>query len=183
MRNLMSDKATADLTIFVGMGRCPISAHRGVLVARSDYFRGLLRSGFAEASESSISIPDVSPDAFAVLLEFVYTGCIHDEIAGSIVGEVLHLSSRFCMPGLTAICELRMKALVTLANVDQVYGMARGANAAQLKRFCLYYGKKVRVELEKRATSGGADTDPRRAQVREKDIREFLCPHSLVSLR
>jgi hypothetical protein len=39
-------------------------AHKGILCARSAYFRALLQTSFAEHDQSSVDIPDVSPEAF-----------------------------------------------------------------------------------------------------------------------
>lgn len=56
-------------------------AHKLILSALSARFRGMFSSGFREARESQIVIPDMRHEVFLLLLEYLYTGHIetHDD--------------------------------------------------------------------------------------------------------
>jgi hypothetical protein len=52
-------------------------AHRAVLAARSEYFRGLLLSGMQEGSgQQEIPLEEVSAGAFRVVLRYLYTAAV-----------------------------------------------------------------------------------------------------------
>ncbi len=61
------------MVLVVEGGRFP--AHRNVLAARSEYFRGLLLSGMQEGSvgQQEIELGEVSARAFRVVLQHLYT--------------------------------------------------------------------------------------------------------------
>ncbi|KAL4161110.1 hypothetical protein PRNP1_001666 [Phytophthora ramorum] len=69
----------ADISFLVE-GRV-VYAHKLILSALSARFRGMFSSGFREARESQIVVPDVRYDVFILLLEYLYTGNIetHDD--------------------------------------------------------------------------------------------------------
>jgi hypothetical protein len=65
----------ADVVLVVEGERFP--AHRNVLAARSEYFRGLLLSGMQEGSgQQEIKLGEVSAGAFRVLLRYLYTAAV-----------------------------------------------------------------------------------------------------------
>jgi hypothetical protein len=62
----------ADVVLVVEGERFP--AHRNVLAARSEYFRGLVLSGMQEGSgQQEIALEEVSAGAFRVVLRYLYT--------------------------------------------------------------------------------------------------------------
>ncbi|KAJ8548599.1 hypothetical protein ON010_g11073 [Phytophthora cinnamomi] len=69
----------ADISFLVE-GRV-VYAHKLILSALSERFRGMFSSGFREARESQIVVPDVRYQVFVLLLEYLYTGHIetHDD--------------------------------------------------------------------------------------------------------
>ncbi|KAI9922941.1 hypothetical protein PsorP6_001195 [Peronosclerospora sorghi] len=64
----------ADIS-FIVEGRV-VYAHKLILSALSARFRGMFSSGFREARESQIVIPDVRYEVFLLMLEYLYTGHI-----------------------------------------------------------------------------------------------------------
>ena len=73
---LVEDSELADVVLLVEGHRFP--AHRAILAARSDYFRGLFKSGLQEASRVSLGqhefeLWEISAAAFRVLLRYLYT--------------------------------------------------------------------------------------------------------------
>ena len=77
MEALLSDEALADVTFVVSDAR--IKGYRAILVARSEYFRTMLTSGFSEGQGATTEIPirDCTPGAFKALLRYLYTDQLH----------------------------------------------------------------------------------------------------------
>ncbi len=48
--------------------------HRAVLAARCPFFRTLFNAGMADSAARELPLPDADPDAFAVLLRYMYGG-------------------------------------------------------------------------------------------------------------
>ena len=69
---LLEDGDLADVVFVVGGQR--FLAYRGVLAARSEYFRGLFKSGMQDGGTREVCYEDVSAAAFRALLRFLYTG-------------------------------------------------------------------------------------------------------------
>ena len=71
MDALLSSATDADITFVVGETR--VHAHRIMLIARSDYFKTMLTSGFSEGQAHQIKIGDTTPEAFRAILRYLYT--------------------------------------------------------------------------------------------------------------
>ena len=77
----------ADVVLVVEGERFP--AHRNVLAALSEYFRGLLLSGMQEGSgQQEIPLEEVSAGAFRVVLRYLYTAAVPawEELQGTGTG-------------------------------------------------------------------------------------------------
>jgi hypothetical protein len=85
--NLVEAPELADVVLVVEGQRFP--AHRAVLAARSEYFRGLLLSGMQEGSgQPEIALEEVSAGAFRVVLRYLYTAAVPawEELQGTGTG-------------------------------------------------------------------------------------------------
>ncbi|KAG2452026.1 hypothetical protein HYH02_003064 [Chlamydomonas schloesseri] len=91
---------TADLVIRVGE-RC-FHAHRAILSARCDYFKQRLAAGggFTDGCAAELELPDADPDAFALVLRWLYTGGAH--IPAEQARGVAELADRLLLPELCA---------------------------------------------------------------------------------
>ena len=63
----------------IGPNRKPVYAHRCILAARCEVFRAM----FADQSQKSrddkeipFILPDITPDIFLPLMEYIYTNCV-----------------------------------------------------------------------------------------------------------
>ncbi|KAG2452012.1 hypothetical protein HYH02_003054 [Chlamydomonas schloesseri] len=101
----------ADLVIHVGERR--FAVHRAILSARCDYFKQRLAAsgGFADGRAAELELPDADPDAFALLLRWLYTGGA--DIPLERVHGVAELADRLLLPELCAAAQD-----VVVASVD-----------------------------------------------------------------
>ncbi|PNH10738.1 ARM REPEAT PROTEIN INTERACTING WITH ABF2 [Tetrabaena socialis] len=103
--------STADVAIVVSDRT--FHAHRGLLSARSDFFKQRFGGGFADGSAQQLSLPDADPDACGVVLCWVYTGTA--DIPAALAAGVAELADQLLLP------ELCKQALVVVeASVSAV---------------------------------------------------------------
>ena len=72
LNQMRHENTLCDVTIVVDRRR--FHAHKVVLCAASSYFSAMFTGGFHESSQSEVTIPDGSSEAFQKLLDFAYTG-------------------------------------------------------------------------------------------------------------
>ncbi len=86
LNEMRKENELCDIIINVGGRQFP--AHKGILAASSNYFRGMFVHGFKESSETEIKI-DGKPEIFEILLEYAYTG--HMKIVPKIAYDILEM--------------------------------------------------------------------------------------------
>ena len=101
---LFHNKIPCDLRIEIG--NHTFSAHRHILMLRSDYFKTLFGSQFDDCLNNQIKLSDdIDINAFDILLKYLYTNrieqVIHDEV---ILIELFKLSDRFLIDSLKRQC-------------------------------------------------------------------------------
>ncbi|KAG2452061.1 hypothetical protein HYH02_003097 [Chlamydomonas schloesseri] len=105
---------TADLTIRVGERRFPV--HRAILSARCDYFKQRLAGdAFEDARAAELELPDADPDAFALLLRWLYTGGA--DVPSDQARSVAELADRLLLPELCAEAQGVVASSVTAGSV------------------------------------------------------------------
>ncbi|PNH03062.1 Speckle-type POZ protein-like B [Tetrabaena socialis] len=113
---------TADVTIVVG-GRT-FHAHRLLLCARSDYFQQRLGADFADGSAQQLDLPDADPEAFELVLLFLYSGEANVPLA--LAASVAELADRLLLPEL---CEQAAAVLEATVSVSTVVGLLLWADS------------------------------------------------------
>ena len=71
LKQLQENSTFCDITIVIGHRQ--FAAHRAVLISSCSYFRSMFTAGFQESHTAEVEIQG-SPESFAHLLEFAYTG-------------------------------------------------------------------------------------------------------------
>jgi hypothetical protein len=97
-----------------------IWGHKCWLMARCEYFRGMMSSGMVEVNTGMVRVRECSYGAFLALLEFIYTGKLGDTCQGQDWGELWGISDLF---GLEEMSEGLLYA-VTIDNVDEALRFA-----------------------------------------------------------
>eukprot|EP01114_Cavostelium_apophysatum_P007639 TRINITY_DN19784_c0_g1_i1.p1 TRINITY_DN19784_c0_g1~~TRINITY_DN19784_c0_g1_i1.p1 ORF type:complete len:300 (+),score=70.82 TRINITY_DN19784_c0_g1_i1:245-1144(+) len=132
---LLDDKNFADVTFKIGESL--ITAHRNILVARSEYFRAMFTGGMRENNEKVISIPDVDERTFREVLEFLYTGKI--EIGHSNMVPIITAAEKFQITDLKEVCYSTFDKVASEQNILQILLVADSYNEQTLKDLCKKY--------------------------------------------
>ncbi|XP_071800881.1 inhibitor of Bruton tyrosine kinase-like [Asterias amurensis] len=129
--------------------------HKCILVARLEYFQGMLGSGWIEASSSDPLKMPIPSAILSIILEYIYTNdapmvrsCTDIEL----LCNTLTLSDQLLIGRLKEICEVALVDLISLRNVAELLEFASLHRAEQLKKTChQYIGLNLPCLLEARA--------------------------------
>ncbi|EQC33853.1 hypothetical protein SDRG_08534 [Saprolegnia diclina VS20] len=113
-----------------------IYAHKCILAARSDYFRGLLASSLRDASLDELSV-DVRFETLRRVLDFVYSGVLPPSASDAILLDDLIAADRLGIARLKALTEARL--VVTLANCLDVLVTADMVTAPVLREAAVIF--------------------------------------------
>jgi len=94
------------LTIVVGENEDQKSfqAHKGLLMARSVYFRSFFESGMKDSRQDTLTFADLNPEAFERYLKFLYSGA-RPELELNEAMKLWMVANRFLSPNLEKMCE------------------------------------------------------------------------------
>eukprot|EP01132_Coremiostelium_polycephalum_P006081 gene6081-7577_t len=120
MLYLLNNPNYKDITFIVE--EKPIYAWKGILCARSDYFRAMFETPLKESLESQVEIKSISFATFLQVMEYLYTGSIANQANIQLEDSTLLFiaANRFMIPRLKLLCE---KMIVKDINVDNLYSI------------------------------------------------------------
>ena len=135
---LLLDCAEGSDVSFV-VDRETFPAHRAVLAARSPVFKAQLLGSMAEANMSSITLHDIAPATFKVMLRFMYTDAYpaDDELGDSSDEMFRHLlaaADRFALDCLKILCASKLWNNVSVDTVATTLICAEPYNCPELKK-------------------------------------------------
>jgi len=135
LRSLMNNEMFSDVTFLVGEQRVRIHAHRNILASRCAPFTSMFLSDMKESSESEIAIPNIEPDVFLSILEFLYTGTL--ELKVDTVFQIYKSADQYLLDDVKDACRtfinlsmIKEHALVLLEN-------ARSCKFMEIYQVCL----------------------------------------------
>jgi speckle-type POZ protein len=119
-------------------------AHRAVLSARSLVFKAELLGSMAEAAMASITLHDIAPATFRVMLRFIYTDVFpgDDELGESPSEMVQHLlaaADRYALDRLKLMCARKLWSDVSVDTVASTLACAEMHNCLELKNNCIAF--------------------------------------------
>ncbi|MBN3316833.1 KLH33 protein, partial [Atractosteus spatula] len=103
-------------------------AHRVMLAAGSDYFRGMFSSGMRESSQSSVTLLSPAPRELSALLSCLYSGAL--ELGWGTVFELTHCALQLQARAALPLClgflrrEMDVSSCLDVAAFAEAYGMA-----------------------------------------------------------
>jgi len=131
----------ADITFTVG-GRS-IAAHRGNLMAGSDYFRQMFKSNLKEGESSTTEVQETTYEALRTVLKYIYTQDHRDVLTVDNVLSVYELSGKYLLPDLQDHCIWYMQSSSNLEATVQWY-IDINAAAGYERVHCMLEGKLVK---------------------------------------
>ncbi|CAL5005166.1 unnamed protein product [Urochloa decumbens] len=119
-------------------------AHRAVLAARSPVFKAELLGSMAEATMPNITLHDIAPATFRVMLQFVYTDALpaDSELGGSPSEMMKHLlaaADRYALDRLKLICAQKLWEDVSVDSVAATLSFAEMHSCPELKSKCIEF--------------------------------------------
>ncbi|KAF6993868.1 hypothetical protein CFC21_010694 [Triticum aestivum] len=117
-------------------------AHRAVLAARSPVFRAELFGPMSEATMPSITLHDITPATFKVMLRFIYTDelPLEDELEDSsteMFQNLLAAADRYALDRLKIVCAQKLWDKVSVDTVATILAWAETYNCQELKNRCI----------------------------------------------
>jgi hypothetical protein len=118
--------------------------HKFVVASRCPYFKALLESGMREAVSERVELPQVTAEAFGMVVEWIYTDkfapLFGDAVMDSDLGvRVLLAANMLGLSSLMRMAEIALQRAVTLENVLVLYEVAHLVNAIKLMSFSLNF--------------------------------------------
>lgn len=142
MRNLLDDHEHKDVTFIVGPCKDEVKAHKAVLVARGDYFKGLFRTGsMMESETNTMTMEKHSVPTLERMLEFIYTNRV-EQLKDCSAYEVLDLLSaaeEYLLPDLKKLCEHAAQPLINTEMVAKMMSAADRFDAPILRQACINF--------------------------------------------
>ncbi|RCV36871.1 hypothetical protein SETIT_8G016000v2 [Setaria italica] len=128
------DGMHTDIDVRPGTG-APIPAHKAILAARSEVFRHVLSSDeqCKAPAGDSISLPELSHDELSLLLAFLYTGALEQDLPERHLHALLVAADKYDVPFLRRACEARLAAAVEPRNVLRTLEVADLSSSAVLR--------------------------------------------------
>ncbi|XP_039771008.1 kelch-like protein 22 isoform X3 [Ornithorhynchus anatinus] len=117
----LRDSGTLFDVVLVVEGK-PIEAHRLLLAASCDYFRGMFAGGLREVKQEEVPIHGVSHSAMCKILNFIYTSELELSLAD--VQETLAAACQLQIPEVIGFCCDFLLAWVDEENILDVYRLA-----------------------------------------------------------
>jgi len=107
-------------------------AHKVVLCARSAYFNALMTGGLKESAQREVVFPETNPEAFAIVLQYMYTKELDvDTVADQIV-DVFALACQYGLKTLKSELETLIAYNLTEDNVSSLIVMADSQGAIKV---------------------------------------------------
>ena len=116
LNKLRQQASFCDITIIVGGQR--FSAHKAVLSCACDYFQGMFSPGFQESTKNEITVPG-TPETFAKLLEFAYTGCF--TLSPTTVIDILKMASYMVFTQAMKACAKYLESVMGKISMDDCF--------------------------------------------------------------
>ena len=116
-------------------------AHRCILTARCEAFRGMFNSSMREGSKACQEVPiqEVSYGSFRCMLQYIYGGAV--QVPDELAVELLGLADRYLLDGLKMLCGFTLRSMVSVETVARIIQAADRWDVPRspLKQHCMSF--------------------------------------------
>ncbi|XP_052588149.1 speckle-type POZ protein-like [Peromyscus californicus insignis] len=106
-------------------------AHKAILAARSSVFRAMIEQDMEESRKNRFEIPDLEPQVFKAMMDFIYTGTAPD--LDSMADAVLVGADKYGLEHLKVMCEDALCRNLSVENSAYTLVLADLHSSEQLK--------------------------------------------------
>ncbi|XP_057318312.1 speckle-type POZ protein B-like [Microplitis mediator] len=131
LKELYDTKMNSDVILVVGNEK--FKAHKLILSTRSPVFSAMFTHEMKENRESEVTIPDIDPEIFNKMLEFIYTDEINNLDADA--AYLLEAADKYQLLNLKSLCEESLSKSCSIDNAIKLMILADLHNANQLLEF------------------------------------------------
>ncbi|XP_057317942.1 speckle-type POZ protein B-like [Microplitis mediator] len=135
LKELYGSKMNSDVILVVGDTK--FKAHKIILSARSPVFLAMFTHEMKEKKENTVTIPDIDPEIFEKILEFIYTDNIDDLDANAEC--LLESANKYQLLKLKSLCEKSLSKSASIDNAIQLMILADLYDANQLFEYVLEF--------------------------------------------
>lgn len=123
---LVNTSDMSDVTFLVGVGldAQEIHAHRIILASRSSVFAAMLFNGLRESTEKNITVPNIRPQVFLSMLEYIYAG--KTSISTETAVELLGASNQYDIANLELKCAAHIQQALAVETVCTILVQTQG---------------------------------------------------------
>ncbi|XP_028653207.1 BTB/POZ domain-containing protein 9 [Erpetoichthys calabaricus] len=136
---LIQGEEYSDVTFIVEKKRFPV--HKVILAARCHYFRALLYGGMKESQPlAEIPLDDTTAEAFAMLLQYIYTGRVSlSSVREEVLLDFLSLAHRYGFQQLEDSTSEYLRTILNTHNVCLIFDVASLYSLLKLSNTCCTY--------------------------------------------
>ncbi|ODN01256.1 BTB/POZ domain-containing protein 2 [Orchesella cincta] len=129
----------SDVTFLVGQQETPIEAHKLILAFISPVFEAMFYGPVDEASRetyATIGIPDIEPDAFTLMLEYIYAREIPLRIALQTAIQSVYAARKYALPDMEKMVLRHLLESVTVDTAAILLSTAKLFDLVRLENKC-----------------------------------------------
>ncbi|XP_055347922.1 BTB/POZ domain-containing protein 6-B-like isoform X2 [Paramacrobiotus metropolitanus] len=115
LQHVLATGQMADVQFAVGRDHGDVKiirAHKFILCLNSDVFDAMFNGGLPETRGKPIDIMEILPDAFSIMLEYMYTGSVKRTLALENVFHVIYCADKYNLPILMDVCLQFVRSLL-----------------------------------------------------------------------
>ena len=126
---LLKSQILSDVTVSCGSVSFP--AHKAILAGRSEVLKTVVTTDLEVLKCGSLVITDMSAPTFEILLGYLYTGKVDDELGLDALLELIHAAEKYGLDELKDYCSQKLVGGIAEGSETALVTAAHGENAEE----------------------------------------------------